>query len=93
VFAGGDRYAQVTDLLPLFAVEGAVFAVVNLLVYDSLAERSARMVVALWSVLAGVVLTVVLFVDTLAGLVLTMIVAGLCSCVAHIVLRGNPARQ
>lgn len=89
-FAGGQRYAEVTDLLPLFAVEGAVFALVNLLVYDSLAERSARMVIALWSVLGGVVLVTVLFVDTLTGLVLTMIVAGLCSCVAHMVLRRQP---
>lgn len=93
VFAGGDRYAQVTNLLPLFAVEGAVFALVNLLVYDSLAQRSARMVIALWSVLAGVVLTVVLFVDTLTGLVLTMIVAGLCACVVNVGLARTPPRQ
>ncbi len=93
VFAGGDRYAAVTDVLPVFAVEGAVFALVNLLVYDSLAARSARMVIALWWLLAGVVLIVVLFVDTLTGLVLTMVVAGLCACVAHVVVGGLPPRQ
>lgn len=92
VFAGGDRYADVAGLLPLFAVEGAVFALVNLLVYDSLAEQSGRMTVALWCVLAGVTVTTVLFVDSIVALASTMTVAGLVACAAHVILRPGGTR-
>jgi O-antigen/teichoic acid export membrane protein len=51
-FVGGDDYAEVQSLLPLFAVEGSMFALVQLLLYDALARRSRVIVVALWAALA-----------------------------------------
>jgi len=76
-FAGGERYVAITDLLPLFAVEGATFALVNMLVYDSLADRSRGAAALLWCVLAAVTITAVLFVDSVAGLTSTMVAGGL----------------
>jgi O-antigen/teichoic acid export membrane protein len=87
VFAGGERYADVQGLLPLFAVEGAVFALVNLLVYDALAAESRGVIVLLWLILAAVVTFALLAVDTRTGLVLTMIVAGVCASTGRLVSR------
>ena len=91
VFAGGDRYADVQSLLPLFAVEGAVFALVNLLVYDALAAESRGVIALLWLILAAVVTFALLAVDTVTGLVLTMIVAGLCASTGRLVSRRTVA--
>jgi len=89
VFAGGDRYAEVQGLLPLFAIEGAVFALVNLLVYDALAEESRSVIVLLWGIVAAVVAVNLAVVDTIAGLVSTMVVAGLCASTGRLLARGS----
>jgi O-antigen/teichoic acid export membrane protein len=96
VFAGGERYAETQDLLPLFAVEGAVFALVNLLVYDALAAESRSVIVLLWLILAAAVAFTLLTVDTRSGLVLTMIVAGVCASTGRLLPRrsvGLPPAQ
>ncbi len=51
-FIGGDKYADVADLLWLFAVLGALLAVAQLLVYGGLAARG---VITKYVVAAGVV--------------------------------------
>jgi O-antigen/teichoic acid export membrane protein len=97
VFAGGERYADVQGQLPLFAVEGAVFALVNLLVYDALAAESPGVIVLLWLILAAVVAFALLAVDTRSGLVLTMIAAGVCAgggrLVSRRTVRGSAPAQ
>jgi len=97
VFAGGERYADVQGQLPLFAVEGAVFALVNLLVYDALAAESRGVIVLLWLILAAVVAFALLAVDTRSGLVLTMIAAGVCAgggrLVSRRTVRGSAPAQ
>jgi O-antigen/teichoic acid export membrane protein len=93
VFAGGDRYAEVEHLLPLFAVEGAVFALVNLLVYDALAEQSRSVIALLWTILAAVVATALVAVDSIDGLVLTMVGAGVCASTGRLLLRAGARRR
>jgi O-antigen/teichoic acid export membrane protein len=88
-FAGGDRYREVESLLPLFAVEGAVFALVNLLVYDALAAESRSVIVLLWLILAAVVACALLVVDSISALLLTMVVAGLCASAGRLLPRGG----
>jgi O-antigen/teichoic acid export membrane protein len=90
VFAGGDRYAEVQHLLPFFALEGAVFALSNLLVYDALAAESRSVIVLLWLILAGLVATTLIVVDSITGLVLTAMVAGLCTSVGRLLPRAAP---
>jgi O-antigen/teichoic acid export membrane protein len=89
VFAGGERYAEIRDLLPLFAAEGATFALVNLFVYDSLAERSGRVAPVLWCALMAITLTTILFVDSIVALTCTMIVGGLTIGGAQLLLRSR----
>ncbi|MGH3453966.1 MAG: lipopolysaccharide biosynthesis protein [Nocardioidaceae bacterium] len=71
-FVGGDEYADVQDLLPLFALEGSVFALLQLLLYDALARRSRVITVGLWTALAAATVVVLTSVDTVAGLPVVM---------------------
>jgi O-antigen/teichoic acid export membrane protein len=71
-FVGGDEYAEVQDLLPLFALEGSVFALLQLLLYDALARRIRVITVALWSALTVAVAVVLTSVDTVAMLPVVM---------------------
>ncbi|TNC27573.1 lipopolysaccharide biosynthesis protein [Mumia zhuanghuii] len=74
VLVGGDQYAEVQPLLWLFALEGSLLALVQLLVFDALARRSHVIVALLWvasAVAAAVILTLPLHV---AGVVTTMVV-------------------
>lgn len=62
-FVGGDDYAEVRSILPLFAVEGSMFALVQLLLYDALARRSRVIVIALWIALAVVTVVALTSID------------------------------
>jgi O-antigen/teichoic acid export membrane protein len=71
-FVGGDEYTEVQDLLPLFALEGSVFALLQLLLYDALARRSRVITVGLWTALAVAIAVVLTSVDTVAMLPVVM---------------------
>jgi O-antigen/teichoic acid export membrane protein len=71
-FVGGEAYAEVRDLLPLFALEGSVFALLQLLLYDALARRSRVITVALWTALATATVVVLTSVDTVGMLPVVM---------------------
>lgn len=74
ILVGGDQYAEVKPLLWLFTLEGAMLAVVQLLVFDALARRSHGIVPLLWgaaAVAGGIILIAPLHV---AGVVITMTV-------------------
>jgi O-antigen/teichoic acid export membrane protein len=74
-FVGGEEYADVRDLLPLFALEGSVFALLHLLLYDALARRSRILTVGLWTALAVATTVVLTSVDTVEMLPVVMTTA------------------
>ncbi|PJJ55971.1 O-antigen/teichoic acid export membrane protein [Mumia flava] len=72
ILVGGDKYVEVEGRLWLFALEGSVLALVQLLVFDALARRSHTIVALLWGasvVVGGVTLLTPIGIT---GLTLTM---------------------
>jgi O-antigen/teichoic acid export membrane protein len=70
-FAGGAEYADLGDIAWLFALEGTVFAMLQILVYESIAAQTHAAIV-LWIgvvVVAGVALPAVNSVTALVSLV------------------------
>jgi O-antigen/teichoic acid export membrane protein len=74
-FVGGEEYADVRSLLPLFALEGSTFALLQLLLYDALARRSRAIVAGLWTALAAAVVVVLVSVDQVWPLPVVMTAA------------------
>ncbi len=72
ILVGGDQYVEIADRLWLFALSGAVLAVVHLLVFDALARRSHGVVVAVWIAVLAVVAVAYGADVQLAGLVITV---------------------
>lgn len=54
ILVGGDKYADMTSRLWLFALAGSVLAIVHLLVFDALARHAHGIVVMLWLAVAAV---------------------------------------
>ncbi len=54
ILVGGDKYADMTSRLWLFALAGSILAVVHLLVFDALARHAHGIVVMLWIAVAAV---------------------------------------
>ena len=77
-FVGGSEYSDVRNLLPLFALEGSVFALLQLLLYDSLARRDLIITVGLWTALAVATAIVLTSVDTVAMIPVVMTSAAGC---------------
>jgi hypothetical protein len=55
LFVGGDEFAEIKDDLWLFAIVGTLLAMIQLLVYSSLARRQGRAVLIIWTALAVLV--------------------------------------
>lgn len=72
VLVGGEQYREVEHLLWLFALEGAVLALVNLLVFDALARRAHGIVPALWIASAVAAAVILLAPIHIATMTLTM---------------------
>ena len=53
VFVGGSEYAEIQDLLWLFAVLGTVLSLLQLLIYSVLARQGTRSVYLVWVALVG----------------------------------------
>lgn len=94
VFVGGRKYAEITDHLWLFALSGALLAIVHLLVFDALARHAHRVVIAVWSAVVAVVAIAYGADVGITGLVVTMAsVAGLLALVIWFVPgRSTPSR-
>ncbi len=71
VFIGGSEYAEVQDLLWLFAVLGTVLSLLQLLIYSVLARQGTKSVYLVWFALA-VLLVVGLQTSTVLGLLLVV---------------------
>lgn len=72
ILAGGDKYAEITDRLWLFAVSGSSLAIVHLLVFDALARRAHGIVVMIWVAVVAVLASAYGFGVGITGLVVTM---------------------
>ncbi|WP_344771358.1 polysaccharide biosynthesis protein [Aeromicrobium panaciterrae] len=74
ILVGGDKYADVTDRLWLFALAGSLLAIVHLLVFDALARHAHGIVFMLWGAVAAVVAVAYGLDVSFTGLVLTVTV-------------------
>jgi O-antigen/teichoic acid export membrane protein len=74
-FVGGEEYAEVRELLPLFALEGSTFALLHLLLYDALARRRRMIAAALWVALVAATGVALAVVDRIGPLPIVMTVA------------------
>jgi len=83
ILVGGDKYAQVTDRLWLFALAGSLLAIVHLLVFDALARHAHGIVVMLWGAVAAVIISAYGLGVDFTGLVVT--VAIVASALAAVV--------
>lgn len=72
ILVGGDKYAEITDRLWLFAVSGSSLAIVHLLVFDALARRAHGIVVMIWAAVAAVLASAYGLGVGITGLVVTM---------------------
>jgi O-antigen/teichoic acid export membrane protein len=54
-FVGGDAYAELAPLLWAFAAVGTIWAMIQLLVYNVVAQQSNRLVVFIWAGLVALV--------------------------------------
>lgn len=67
-FAGGSEYAALGDVAWLFALEGTLFAALQILVYDTIAGQT-HVASVLWLGAAVVCIVALLLVNTVGGLV------------------------
>lgn len=72
ILVGGDKYAEVTDRLWLFALAGSLLAIVHLLVFDALARHAHGIVVMLWGAVVAVLAVAYGLGVGFTGLVLTV---------------------
>lgn len=79
---GGSAYAEVEPHLWLFALEGAVLALVNLLVYDALARHAHGITTLVWIAAASVVVVATVVSVDRVGLVVLVTVVGALLAVA-----------
>jgi len=71
-FAGGSEYADLGDVAWLFAIEGTIFAALQILVYDTIAGQ-AHATYVLWTGAAMIALLAVTLLDSVSGLVMVVI--------------------
>lgn len=72
-FAGGSEYGDLADVAWLFALEGTIFAALQILVYDTIADQSHSANV-LWLGAAVVVGVAIPILDSVQGLVIVVAV-------------------
>lgn len=85
----GEQYAPVSGVAWLFALQGAVLAVVQCLLLASVARGDTRPALAAWAVLAVEVLVIVTLVDD----VVSLIVVAVASAAAASVVVSASARR
>jgi len=73
VLVGGNDYAAVRDRLWLFALAGALLALVYLLVFDALAQHEHGILVMIWGAVAAVIVAAYGLDVGITGLVLVVI--------------------
>ncbi len=77
LLVGGDRYASLAPLVPLFVATGASWSVAQVLVYWRLSRGDHRLGWVVWAVAAGIVAVVLLRHDGVTDVVVPVLVGGL----------------
>lgn len=72
ILVGGDKYAEISGRLWLFALAGSALAVVHLLVFDALARSAHGVVVMVWVAVAAVAASAYGLDVSIEGLVTTV---------------------
>ncbi len=86
ILVGGNKYADITDRLWLFALAGSLLAIVHLLVFDALARHAHGVVFMIWGAVAAVLISAYTLGVGITGLVLTIaIVAAILATVVYVV--------
>ena len=85
--AGGAQYAEVARHLWLFALAGSVWAIVQVLVLDSLARRSSGVAILTWAAVATLPVLVVITDVGVTGLIL---IVGMVGAALSLVLSFAP---
>jgi O-antigen/teichoic acid export membrane protein len=92
ILVGGDKYADITHRLWLFALAGSLLAVVHLLVFDALARHAHGIVFMLWGAVAAALVAAYTLGVGITGLVLIIaIVAATLATVVYVL--PQPAQQ
>jgi O-antigen/teichoic acid export membrane protein len=91
-FVGGSEYAEIIDLLWLFALLGLVLSLVQFLVYDAVARQDHRVLASVWVALALLAASVS-FVDSVRGLLVWALVVDSVLCLTLLVLSLVPDRS
>jgi O-antigen/teichoic acid export membrane protein len=87
LLAGGRQYAEISSHLWLFALAGSVWAIVQVLLLDSLARRSSGVAILMW--VAVVALPVVVFM-TNVGVIGLILIVGTVGAALSLVLTFAP---
>lgn len=85
VFVGGDEYAEIRDLLWLFAVLGTALALLQLLVYSVVARQGRRSILLVWAAMVAVVGLAGL-TDSVEGLITVVVAVDVVLVVALLAL-------
>lgn len=92
ILVGGDKYAEISDRLWLFALAGSSLAIVHLLVFDALARHAHGIVVKVWVAVVVVAASAYGLDVGIDGLVITMAVVA--AALALVVwLTPQPTKQ
>jgi O-antigen/teichoic acid export membrane protein len=94
-FIGGSDYADLTGYVWLFAIEGTVFALLQMVVYRQIARRATTVPPLLWGASAVVLASAYLVSQLAAGLdqrVLVLLVILVATAVAVPVSRARPGK-
>jgi len=87
ILAGGAQYAEVARHLWLFALAGSIWAIVQVLVLDSLARRSSGVAILTW---VAVIALPVLVIVTNVGLTGLILIVGMVGAALSLVLSFAP---
>lgn len=87
LLAGGRQYAEISSQLWLFALAGSVWAIVQVLLLDSLARRSSGVAILIW---AAVITLPVLVVITDVGVTGLILIVGMIAAALSLVLSFAP---
>jgi len=96
-FVGGEQYAEIEELLWLFAVLGLALSLVQFLVYDAVARQDHPAVLAVWAALV-LLSASALVVESVTGLLLWAVTVDSVLAVTLLALSfarspaGNPVR-
>jgi O-antigen/teichoic acid export membrane protein len=84
---GGKQYVELGNEAWLFALEGSAFALVQVLLYARLAAQDRKAVAMVWVALVALVTAVVFFFhDTVAQIVITVVVVSLALTIVGLFL-------